>query len=163
MRLETLKEHVCNPQGIVLIEGRYDPKSWEREAAIYGSNRKERCRACYRLRFEETARIAKERGYDAISTTLTISPYQLIDIINEELESAAKRHGIKAIKRDFRDSYREATRISREKGMYRQKYCGCELSIAEAEESRRIAKERRAAAKAERNKTREFSENASAN
>lgn len=147
-RLRTLEEHVTKPQGIELIEGDYDPTQWEEQAAIHGANRLERCRACYRLRFEETARIAEERGFDAISTTLTISPYQLIDVINEELEAAAQRHGLTAKVRDFRDSYREATRISREKGMYRQNYCGCRLSIAEAEESRRLAKERRKAAKA---------------
>lgn len=154
-RLETLREHVSEPMGVELIEGDYDPKVWEEQAAIHGTDREERCRACYRLRFEETGRVAKERGFDTISTTLTISPYQFIDIINEELQAAADRHGLKAEIRDFRDSYREATRISRQKEMYRQKYCGCRLSIPEAEESRRLAKERRKAAKAARKAARD--------
>ena len=29
---------------------------------------------CYRVRFEQTARYAKEHGYDTFSTTLLISP-----------------------------------------------------------------------------------------
>ena len=37
----------------------------------------------------------------------------------------------------------EATRRSREKGMYRQNYCGCRFSIAEAEEQRKAAKRKR--------------------
>lgn len=142
-RLSTLREHVCEPQGIELIEGDYDPDAWEREVAMHGTDREARCRACYRLRFEETAREAAARGFDTISTTLTISPYQLTDAILEKLEAAAERHGLKVDARDFRDRYREATRRSREKGMYRQNYCGCRFSIAEAEEQRKAAKRKR--------------------
>lgn len=146
-RLATLAEHVSGPRGIELIEGDYDPDAWEREVAVHGANREARCRACYRLRFEETAREAAARGFDAISTTLTISPYQLTDIIIEELQAAAERHGLTADARDFRDRYGEATRISREKGMYRQNYCGCRFSIAEAEAERAAAKRQRDAEK----------------
>ena len=142
-RLSTLREHVCDPQDIELIEGDYDPSAWEREVAVYGTDREARCRACYRLRFEETAREAKKRGFDTISTTLTISPYQLTDVILEELEAAAARHGLNVDARDFRDRYQEATRISREKGMYRQNYCGCRFSIAEAQAQREAAKMQR--------------------
>lgn len=142
-RLSTLREHVCEPRKIELIEGDYNPNTWEREVAIYGTDREARCRACYRLRFEETARVAKEHGFDTISTTLTISPYQLTGIILEELEAAAARHGLNADARDFRDRYQEATRISREKGMYRQNYCGCRFSIAEAQAQREAAKMQR--------------------
>ena len=31
---------------------------------------------CYRVRLEQTAKYAKENGYDTFSTTLLISPYQ---------------------------------------------------------------------------------------
>lgn len=143
-RLVTLAEHVSEPQNLELIEGDYSPDTWEREVAIHGTDREARCRACYRLRFEEVARDAEERGFDTISTTLSISPYQLTDVIREELEAAAARHGLKADARDFRDRYQEATRISHEKGMYRQNYCGCRFSIAEAEQQRAAAKARRA-------------------
>lgn len=168
-RLSTLREHVCEPQEVELIEGDYDPDAWEREVAMHGTDREARCRACYRLRFEETAREAAARGFDTISTTLTISPYQLTDAILEELEAAAERHGLKVDARDFRDRYREATRRSREKGMYRQNYCGCRFSDAEAaaeREERRAARraareaelaahaDKRAAAEAERARTR---------
>ena len=65
-RLATLVEHVSEPRGIELIEGDYDPDSWEREVAVHGTDREARCRACYRLRFEETAREAAARGFDTI-------------------------------------------------------------------------------------------------
>lgn len=131
-RLETIKEHVSKPLNIELVEGEYNPDIWEQEVGVHGTNRPERCRACYRLRFEQVAKYAKKHGYDAISTTLTISPYQFTDAILEELEAAAKKHNLKAVCRDFRACYPEATRRSKALGMYRQNYCGCRFSIAEA-------------------------------
>ena len=141
-RLSTIREHVAQPQGIELYESPYDVEAWEREAGVHGTDRPARCRACYRLRLEAAAQRAEELGYDALCTTLTISPYQFTGIILEELEAAAARHGLQALLRDFRDRYQEATRRSRELGMYRQNYCGCRFSIAEAaaerEERKRI-------------------------
>lgn len=142
-RLATIKEYVANPEDIELIEGSYDPETWEREVAVHGFDRPARCRACYRLRFEQAAKMAAERGFSSISTTLTISPYQFTDIILEELQAAAERHGLKAICRDFRECYPEATRRSKALGMYRQNYCGCRFSITEAAEQRAAQKAQR--------------------
>ena len=110
--------------------------------------RRERCRVCYRLRLEEAAAVAAEGGYDALTTTLAVSPYQFTDVIHEELERAAEQAGIAAHFEDYRPYYDEATRISRERGMYRQNYCGCGFSIAEGEATRAFIKQQRKAAKA---------------
>lgn len=109
--------------------------------------RRERCRACYRMRLEEAAKAAVEGSYDALSTTLAVSPYQFTDVIHEELERAATQAGIDAHFEDWRPYYDEATRISRELGMYRQNYCGCRFSIAEGEATRAFIKQQRKAAK----------------
>ena len=109
--------------------------------------RRERCRACYRMRLEEAAKAAVEGSYDALSTTLAVSPYQFTDVIHEELERAAAQAGINAHFEDWRPYYDEATRISRELGMYRQNYCGCRFSIAEGEATRAFIKQQRKAAK----------------
>lgn len=118
--------------------------------------REARCRACYRLRFEEAARYAREHGYDTLGTTLSVSPYQYTQVIREELERAAAAEGLTAHFEDYRPFYDEATRRSREGGMYRQNYCGCRFSDAEAEAereerkaARRAAREAEAAAHAE--------------
>lgn len=115
--------------------------------AIDPARRMERCRACYRLRFEETALVAAAHGFDGIGTTLSVSPYQYTEIIHEELSSAAARFGVSAVFRDFRPYYDEATRRSREAGMYRQNYCGCRFSAAEAEAERSERKAAREAAR----------------
>lgn len=136
-RLDTLEEYVTSPNGIELVEGEYDPSTWEEEVAVYGTDREKRCRACYRIRFERLAAHAAENGFDAIDSTLSISPYQFTDAILEELQRAAEKHGLHAMGRDYHEHYAAATRKSRELGMYRQNYCGCRFSIAEAEKERR--------------------------
>jgi predicted adenine nucleotide alpha hydrolase (AANH) superfamily ATPase len=40
-----------------------------------------RCRHCFELRLSKTAEIAKEKGFDALSTTLLISPQQKHELI----------------------------------------------------------------------------------
>ncbi len=146
-RLETIGEHVCAPDRIELVEGPYDPETWEKEAGIWGLQREERCRACYRMRFRRLAAKAVELGFDAIGTTLTISPYQYTDVIIEELERAATEAGIASDARDWSGRYQEATRRSRELGMYRQNYCGCRFSMAEAALERKQRAEQRKRAK----------------
>ena len=117
-------------------------------------NRRERCRACYRLRLEEAARVAAEGGYDGLSTTLAVSPYQFTDVIREELDRACARAGVAAHFEDYRPYYDEATRISRELGMYRQNYCGCRFSVVEGQATRAFIKQQRAQAKAAKAKAR---------
>lgn len=127
--------------GFVEVEGGED--TWEREVAVFGADRSRRCRACYRVRFEAVARWARENGFDAVATTLSISPYQDADAIRDELEAAAARHGVRARFVDHRERYREATRRSREAGMYRQNYCGCRFSRVEADREREERRSRR--------------------
>lgn len=119
--------------------------------AVDPEKRAARCRACYRLRLEEAAQRAAEGGFEALSTTLAVSPYQYTDIIREELERAAAQAGVAAVFEDFRPFYPEATRRSRELRMYRQNYCGCSISDLEAAAERAERKaERRAQHDAER-------------
>lgn len=112
------------------------------------AQRKARCRACYRMRLEETARVAARNDFDGIGTTLSVSPYQYTDVIRQEVERAAAQEGICAVFEDFRPFYEEATRRSRALGMYRQNYCGCRFSDDEAAAERTERKQARAAAKA---------------
>lgn len=119
--------------------------------AVDPKKRAARCRACYRLRLEEAARQAAAQGFEGLSTTLAVSPYQYSDIIHEELQRAAAQAGLQAVFEDFRPFYSEATRRSRELGMYRQNYCGCLISDLEARAERAQRKaERKALHAAER-------------
>jgi predicted adenine nucleotide alpha hydrolase (AANH) superfamily ATPase len=156
--------------GIKATEGPYEPELWIQAVGDTGGifpliegdphyvdnreKRQIRCRACYACRFDKLAAQAKAGGFTAIATTLSVSPYQFLDIIKEELQTAAQNHGIESAFIDFHELYPETVRTSRALGMYRQNYCGCLYSKKEAEleraaraEARKQAKQARKAAK----------------
>lgn len=83
---------------------------------------------CYRVRLEQTARYAKEHGYDTFSTTLLISPYQNHNALKKIGEEMAEKYGLNFLYRDFRPGFREGQAEARELGLYMQKYCGCVFS-----------------------------------
>ena len=83
---------------------------------------------CYPVRLEQTAKYAKENGFDTISTTLLVSPYQKHDIIKDLGKVISKKYGVEFLYRDFRVGFREGQAKAREIGLYMQKYCGCIFS-----------------------------------
>lgn len=107
-------------------------EQWEKVVAPHEFEREKRCRACYALRLAQSCKAAKELGFSLISTTLAVSPYQLFDVCTDELKALAKAQGLEPIVRDWREFYPQATQESRALGMYRQNYCGCRFSAAEA-------------------------------
>lgn len=128
---------------VIVAEDRRD--LWEAKVAPAGLAREARCRACYRVRLEESCRVAKEEGFHYISTTLVVSPYQLFDACHEVLSKLAPKYGLEEVWRDFRPHYSESVTDSRALGMYRQNYCGCRFSAAEAAIERHEARDMRKA------------------
>lgn len=143
-RRDTLLAH-AQDNGIRVVELPYDPAEWLVAAGRHGSDRAQRCRACYELRLSRAAEWAGGDGFDAITTTLTVSPYQDQEAINEVGREVASRFGLEWVARDFRTRYPEATRRSRELEMYRQNYCGCLMSELEARAEREARKAARRA------------------
>ena len=140
--LETLRAWAAG-ENVEVVEGPYEAERWEREVARYGTNRLARCQACYRLRLEGAATLAAELGCAHMSTTLAVSPYQLFDACGTELGRICARAGLTAVWQDFRPLYPQATTRARELGLYRQNYCGCRFSAAEAALERCQAREAR--------------------
>ena len=90
-----------------------------------------RCVKCYEMRLFETARQAKEGGFDSFTSSLFISPYQNFDLMREVAERAAHEYGVEFLFRDFRPYFRDGQTFAREQGFYMQKYCGCVFSEEE--------------------------------
>lgn len=93
----------------------------------------ERCMRCYELRLRESARMAREGGFDYFTTTLSISPMKNAAKLNEIGERLGEEYGVKYLLSDFKkkNGYKRSTELSKEYGLYRQDYCGCEFSLAE--------------------------------
>ena len=86
-----------------------------------------RCRECFKLRLGETARLAREGGYDYFTTTLSVSPHKDAALLNEIGDTLAKEYGVEYLQSDFkkRDGYKRSIDLSKQYGLYRQTYCGC--------------------------------------
>jgi predicted adenine nucleotide alpha hydrolase (AANH) superfamily ATPase len=125
-RRDTLKEYTKNINVEAIFEEEYGLDEFCKNVI---GDLKNRCQNyCYRVRLEQTAKFAKEHGFDTISTTLLVSPYQKHEILKEQGEEIAKKYGLNFLYRDFRAGFREGQNKARELGLYMQKYCGCVFS-----------------------------------
>lgn len=88
----------------------------------------ERCGYCFHMRLDRTAEVAREKGFDLYTTTLLISPYQDHDLLRQIGPEVGAAHGVSFHYEDFRTGFRKSQQLSRELGLYRQKYCGCVYS-----------------------------------
>lgn len=123
---------------INIIDTRYNPKEFftiakglEKE-----KERGKRCYECYKLRLEETAKVAKENNFDFFATTLTLSPYKKTDWLNEIGEYLSSKYQTAYLYSDFKkkNGYKRSIELSKEYNLYRQDYCGCIYSKLEREE-----------------------------
>lgn len=90
-----------------------------------------RCAVCFKLRLEETAKKAKELGFDLFGTTLTVSPHKNSEIINKIGLAISEKYNIEYLESNFKkqNGYKRSVELSKENGIYRQNYCGCEFAL----------------------------------
>lgn len=127
-RLDTVREYTAREGLEISVAGGYPMEAFLRKAAFMG---KERCRYCYEVRLRYTAAQARKGLFDAFTTTLLYSRYQKHDLVRSTGEEIAQQYKIPFYYKDFRMGWEEGVRLSKEKGLYRQKYCGCIFSEKE--------------------------------
>lgn len=125
-RRDTLKEYTKSINVEAIFQEEYGLDDFCKNVI---GDLKNRCmNYCYPVRLEQTAKYAKENGYDTFTTTLLVSPYQNHEGICEVAERIAKIYDLKFLYRDFRVGFREGQAKAGELGLYMQKYCGCIFS-----------------------------------
>ena len=125
-RRDCLKEYTKSINVNAIFEENYGLEEFCKNAIKDLSSR---CKNyCYPVRLEQTAKYAKENGYEAFTTTLLVSPYQNHEALIEVANMMAKKYDIEFLYRDFRIGFREGQNKARELGLYIQKYCGCIFS-----------------------------------
>ncbi len=94
-----------------------------------------RCAVCFRLRLEETAKRAKDGGFDYFGTTLTVSPHKNADLINRLGIEIGEKYKVSFLPSDFkkRNGYKRSIELSKMLDLYRQDYCGCKFSLNKKE------------------------------
>jgi len=103
-------------------------EEWLREVVYREA---QRCRVCFHIRMDKTARLAEAKGFDAFSTTLLFSRFQKHDLLKEIGEAVSEQHGIPFLYQDWRSGWNVGVKEYRKTGLYRQKYCGCVYSEKE--------------------------------
>ena len=111
----------------------YDHEEWLTEVAAgheHDPEKGERCARCFRYNMRKAAEYAKAHGFDAFTTSLTVSPHKVSPMIFSAAEEAAKASGSHFAPWDFKrgGGYDRSVARAVELGLYRQSYCGCEFS-----------------------------------
>ena len=93
-----------------------------------------RCYKCYEFRLKLLSKYASVNNFDFYSTVMSVSPYKSSKWINE-LGLLYQDKSI-FLYSNFKkeNGYKESIRLSKEYGLYRQDWCGCEFSLKEHEE-----------------------------
>lgn len=97
-----------------------------------------RCLLCYELRLNEAFKYAKDNNYDYVTTTLSVSPYQNSNALNNIGNRLSHKYGISYLYSDFKkkEGYKKSILLSNKYELYRQNYCGCRYSLKQKEQEK---------------------------
>lgn len=124
---------ICHEWSIPMIDMDYVPEEWD--ARVRGLEQEpeqgKRCFTCIGMRLDRSAREAKVRGFSIFGTTLTMGSRKSAKVIFPIGEAAARRYELLFYAEDWKKKGREAIgrTMVKERGIYRQNYCGCRYSI----------------------------------
>jgi len=133
--IERYNQSIDKIDVVSFLEGPYDREVF-RELSCGLEKEPEggiRCTECFRLRLEITAETAKMWGNDIFGTTLTVSPHKNFAIINKIGLDLAIKYGLIYLAEDFKKKagYQRSIEMSKDYGLYRQQFCGCDYSKKE--------------------------------
>lgn len=119
-------------ESIDFVEGEYDVADYfERIRGLENlPEGGERCTVCFEQRLEKTAEYAAKEGFPIFATTLTVSPHKDYRLISDIGDRFAEKYNLRFLDRDFKKKagFQRSVQISKEYGLYRQDYCGCQFS-----------------------------------
>ena len=119
----------CKMLGIDLIEGEYDVENWLSlvRGFEHEPEKGSRCGTCFDRRFEVSAKMAREMGESAFTSTLLTSPKKSLEQLEVVGTALGKKEGITFVAPDYRKASgtQEQNILAKEDALYRQDYCGC--------------------------------------
>ena len=140
--LERLISQMSLNGTVKLIKGAYEPEKFY--ALAKGMEQMdeggERCFKCYELRLRKSAEEAQKGGYDYFTTTLSISPHKNAQKLNEIGKALCEEYGVNYLFSDFKkkNGYKRSCELSEIYSLFRQSYCGCIYSKAQAVRENRL-------------------------
>ena len=119
--------------GMAIVDGDYDKDEWfERTKGQENEpERGARCTTCFDMRFEVTAKYAKEHGFDLISSTLGISRWKDMNQINGCGHRSGALYDVPYWDFNWRKKGGSSRmlELSKKEEFYQQEYCGCVYSL----------------------------------
>lgn len=127
-------EKLAANDGVSFAALAYDHEDWLENVAKGYEDAPEkgaRCARCFRYNLKKAAEWAKENGTDNFTTSLTVSPHKPSAMVFEAGREAAEEKGGCFLEEDFKkkEGFKISVARTRELGLYRQSYCGCEFSF----------------------------------
>ncbi|MCI7124166.1 epoxyqueuosine reductase QueH [Anaerovoracaceae bacterium Sow4_D4] len=114
------------------LEGRYEPEKYLGRTAMLKDEPEggRRCEECFRIRYEEAARVAKARNADYWTSTMSVSPHKNYDLLTKTGEELAAESGTCYLPIDFKkkNGFGRSVELSKKYGLYRQRFCGCDYA-----------------------------------
>ena len=131
-RLEAFLKFICC-SNVDYIVGDFDRDAWSGKIRGHEHDDEggDRCGICIGWRLERTAEMAARSGFDTIGCVFTTSPHKRSPLIHKLGEAAAAKFGLNYLPIDLKkqNGFRRSVDLSRELGLYRQNYCGCQYSL----------------------------------
>ncbi len=126
-------EKLAAHDGIAFASLPYDHADWIENVAKGFEDAPEkgaRCARCFRYSLAKTAEWAREHGVCDFTTSLTVSPHKPSAMVFEAGRDVAGKCATRFLEEDFKkkDGFKISVERTRELGLYRQSYCGCEFS-----------------------------------
>lgn len=122
-------ERICRELEVPFVELPYHPDQWivATQGLENEPEKGKRCDACFFLRLKEAARYARENGFTRFSSVLGISRFKDFDQVCRAGQKASEAENIPYDITNWRKNggLEYAERLSKEKNLYRQTYCGC--------------------------------------
>ena len=114
------------------IEGEYDTQKWlDRTSSLKDAPEGgARCDVCFSMRLSETSRKARDLEFDYFTTTMSVSPHKNYDKIKTLGLILEEENGVSFLDIDFKkkNGFGRSVEMSRQYGLYRQDFCGCEYA-----------------------------------
>lgn len=119
--------------GVAFASLPYDHADWTEKVARGfedAPERGERCARCFRYNLAKAAEWARAHGMEAFTTSLTVSPHKPSAVVFAAGREAASAGPVAFLEEDFKkkEGFKLSVARSKELGLYRQSYCGCEFS-----------------------------------
>ena len=128
-------EKLARHDGVRFAALPYDHGEWLREVAAGYENEPEkgaRCVRCFRYNLSRAAAYAAANGIESFTTSLTVSPHKVSQIIFSAASSVPRSlfPVPSFLPYDFKkkEGFKLSVKRAEELGLYRQSYCGCEFS-----------------------------------